>query len=195
MKIDPLAGPLSEKAINLGIKDAPLLAAWIKNLPYGRNTNRADYASALTENKGTCSTKHALYKAIADENHWPGVELYMAMFWMNAETTPRIKQILLNHNMKEIPEAHTYLRIHGVFTDLTGLNNSLAEEQLEDEMEISPTDIGMMKEIMHKGFIAEWIEECELEWTEQEIWKIREECIGALAGESLIPNIVDYMGD
>ena len=40
----------------------------IKNLPYGRNANRYDFTLVLSENKGTCSSKHAFLKDFADKN-------------------------------------------------------------------------------------------------------------------------------
>ena len=35
----------------------------VKNLPYGRNANRYDFSLVLSENKGTCSSKHAFLKS------------------------------------------------------------------------------------------------------------------------------------
>ena len=46
------------------IRDAALLV-W--TLPYGRNTDRADYRRVLCKGRGTCSTKHALIAALAVE--------------------------------------------------------------------------------------------------------------------------------
>ncbi|MGB1018788.1 MAG: hypothetical protein ACPGVH_06945, partial [Chitinophagales bacterium] len=45
------------------------LTEYIRNLPYGRNENRTDLGLVLSEKKGTCSSKHALLKSIADSNN------------------------------------------------------------------------------------------------------------------------------
>jgi hypothetical protein len=44
---------------NLGINNWNELTKYIQNLPYGRNANRKDLSLILTEQKGTCSSKHA----------------------------------------------------------------------------------------------------------------------------------------
>ena len=51
---------LSELAKRNGIKTWNELTKFIKNLPYGRNKNRTDFGLVLSEQKGTCSSKHAL---------------------------------------------------------------------------------------------------------------------------------------
>jgi len=33
--------------------------SYIRNLPYGRTSNRTDLGTVIKENKGTCSSKHA----------------------------------------------------------------------------------------------------------------------------------------
>lgn len=178
--INPKAGPLSAEAFKKDIHSLHALADWIKRVPYGRNTNRSNYHMVFSENRGTCSTKHALVKAIAIENDWNEVELYMGFIRMNALNTPRVAGILSSANIAEIPEAHTYLRINDEFTDLTGINSRITEVDLEDEMEIEPDDIGMLKEVMHRGFITQWIEDENIPLSADEIWRVREECIEAL---------------
>jgi hypothetical protein len=41
----------------------------VKVIPYGRNLNRHDFSLVLSENKGTCSSKHAFLKDFADKNN------------------------------------------------------------------------------------------------------------------------------
>ncbi len=42
------------------------LTHFIRHLPYGRNSNRTDLSLVIKEQKGTCSSKHALLKEIAN---------------------------------------------------------------------------------------------------------------------------------
>jgi hypothetical protein len=65
---------LSELAKRNGIKTWNELTKFIKNLPYGRNKNRTDFGLVLSEQKGTCSSKHALLKSIADLNNVRNIE-------------------------------------------------------------------------------------------------------------------------
>jgi hypothetical protein len=46
---------------------------FIRQIPYGRNPDKYNLASVFTDNFGTCSTKHALLKRLADENNFEKV--------------------------------------------------------------------------------------------------------------------------
>ena len=50
-----------------GLNNFLLLCNYLKNVPYGRTADRSKYLSVLTENKGTCSTKHAFLKQVDTE--------------------------------------------------------------------------------------------------------------------------------
>ena len=60
--------PLTKLAKSKGAYTWNCLLDYIKNLPYGRNSNRTDFSLVFTEHKGTCSSKHALLKQLADTN-------------------------------------------------------------------------------------------------------------------------------
>ncbi len=178
--IDTKAGPLSKALSQNNITSLLSLLDWAKALPYGRNSDRTDYSLILKEGRGTCSTKHALVNAVAIENDWDEVALYMGFFRMNVINTPKLATTLQQHGLSEIPEAHTYLRIGDVYTDLTGLNSRITENDIEEEMEIEPEDIGMLKEVLHKGHLAQWKEEQNIDHSAEKLWEIREECIKVL---------------
>lgn len=67
----------------------------VQNIPFGRNRSRADFSLVLKENRGTCSTKHALIKEIADLNKIEHVELMLGIYKMNDQNTPGIKLKIL----------------------------------------------------------------------------------------------------
>ena len=48
---------------------------FVKQIPYGRNSNREDFSLVISENKGTCSSKHAYLKDFANRNNIPNVQL------------------------------------------------------------------------------------------------------------------------
>ncbi|MEO8071760.1 MAG: hypothetical protein ABI686_00790 [Acidobacteriota bacterium] len=56
-------------------------------MPYGRNSNRADFNLVLKENRGMCATKHALLAALAAEHNQP-VFLTLGIYEMNEGNTP-----------------------------------------------------------------------------------------------------------
>ncbi|HET7819119.1 MAG TPA: hypothetical protein VFL70_07400, partial [Bacteroidia bacterium] len=61
-------GIISKKFLGKNIFTFKKAAAFIQQLPYGRNLNKNNLASLFIDNCGTCSTKHALLKTLADEN-------------------------------------------------------------------------------------------------------------------------------
>lgn len=110
---------LTELAKNHGIESWNKLTEFIKNLPYGRNKNRTDLGLVLSEMKGTCSSKHALLKSIADLNNVQNIDLVIGIYKMNELNTPKIENELTKNSIEYIPEAHCYLKINGKRIDLT----------------------------------------------------------------------------
>ena len=104
---------------------------FVKQIPYGRNTNRADFSLVITENKGTCSSKHAYLKEFADKNDIPNVVLVIGIYKMT-ECNTKIGTILSKHNMDYIPEAHCYLKIEGTVVDVTTSNSNF--EAIKDDI-------------------------------------------------------------
>ncbi|MCA0153322.1 hypothetical protein [Winogradskyella vincentii] len=158
----------------------------VKNLPYGRNSNRSDFNLVITENKGTCSSKHALLKKVADVNGLSNVKLILGIYKMNQKNTPKIGSVLSQNNIDYIPEAHCYLNIDGRRLDYTSANSKfdkIAKDILE-EIEISPEQVVEFKINYHKNFIKGWLEESKSNKTFTQIWDIREKCITHLSGNS-----------
>jgi len=59
-------------------------------LPYGRTANRTDLSLVISEQKGTCSSKHALLKEVADLNGIKGIDLIIGIYKMSEANTPGI---------------------------------------------------------------------------------------------------------
>lgn len=175
--------PLSKDCIAKGLFTYDSVLQYVKQLPYGRSSNRSDYTSVLKEGKGTCSTKHALLKAIAIENQIEDLELYLGIFKMNAENTPKIKSILLQNNLEYIPEAHCYLKVDDDVMDVTFPHDSnpIFMETLVYEETILPEHIGNYKIECHQAYLKSWIATENLPFSFNDIWKIREQCIRALS--------------
>ncbi len=106
-----------------GISDWQELVQVIQSLPYGRNANRHDLGLVLKENKGTCSSKHAFLKAVADENSMD-VNLLIGIYKMDSANTPLIADALDDYELDFIPEAHCYLKIGEKRLDYTSSTSS-----------------------------------------------------------------------
>ena len=174
---------LTQLASDLGLFSWNQLTEFIKNLPYGRNANRSDLSLVISENKGTCSSKHALLKQIADLNKIPDIKLIIGIYRMNEQNTPKIGTALSDHSIDFIPEAHCYLKIYGERIDFTTSASEFKrlEADIIQELEIEPWQVSDFKVEYHKDFIKQWLKDTNASISFEEIWKIREGCIANLS--------------
>jgi hypothetical protein len=170
---------LTKLAKSKGIYTWNELTEFIKNLPYGRNKNRTDFGLVLSEQKGTCSSKHALLKSIAELNNVPNIELIIGIYRMTASNTPKIGTELTENSIEFIPEAHCYLKINGKRTDLTSEQSEFKkiENDIIQEREIEPKQVTDFKVDYHKEFMKRWLKETKSKFEFDHIWRIREKCI------------------
>lgn len=170
------AGFLLKKGIGR-YRDA---ARWVLALPYGRGRGR-DELAVFSELRGTCSTKHALLARLAAE-HDVAVELVLGMYLMSGHNTPGVGDVLHAHGLRAIPEAHCVLRWQDCLVDLTrALPDPPPPLEFLHTRTITPADIAAHKPEIHRRYLAEWIATHEPGRTLDEIWRIREACIAALA--------------
>lgn len=153
----------------------------MRSLPYGRNNNRSELALVYRE-KGTCSSKHALLKKLADLNNIPDVKLILAIYKMNQSNTPGIGRELTDNGIDYIPEAHCYLKIKCKRIDLTSKQSDIDKIELDiiKELEILPYQTGVFKVNYHKDFLKMWITGNNLLLDFDQLWKVRENCIKKL---------------
>ncbi|WP_027392715.1 MULTISPECIES: hypothetical protein [Aquimarina] len=174
---------LSNLIIRKGISSWVQLIQFIKDLPYGRNANRIDSKLVILEQKGTCSSKHALLKRVANLNGRNDIDLIIGIYRMNSINTPNIGNILLENNLNYIPEAHTYLRYKNQTIDATSSISDFykIENDVIVEKNIKPLQVGDFKIHYHQEYIKSWIIEEELNFSFDKIWGIREQCIRNLS--------------
>ncbi|MES2477589.1 MAG: hypothetical protein V4561_00755 [Bacteroidota bacterium] len=178
------SGTISDCFLMHGITRFAQAAEFVKQLPYGRNKNKNNLTSLFTDNCGTCSTKHALLKLLADENKVSGLKLILGLFRMNRINTPKISATLKLHHLEYIPEAHNYLKWENKILDFTN-RNSKAEDfegELIEEIEIQPYQITDFKIAYHKQYLDGWLkEQASINLSTDELWMIREQCIADLS--------------
>src|SRR6478609_6372821 len=118
------SGIVSNECIQRNLHSFSAAATFIKGLPYGRNADKLNLTTVFADNCGTCSTKHALLKLLAEENGFDGLQLTMGLFKMNGSNTPEIAKRLLANGLEYIPEAHCYLKYNDKIMDFTSWNAS-----------------------------------------------------------------------
>jgi beta-phosphoglucomutase-like phosphatase (HAD superfamily) len=162
------------------IFDFKQAVSFLRNIPYGRNTNKQDLTTVFSDACGTCSSKHALLKQLAMENSIDEVKLIIGLFEMNAENTPEVADTLKQNNLDYMPEAHCYLKIDNEIIDVMKVNSKPENfvDDLIEEIEIQPNDITDFKVNYHKMYLEKWLlDNREIEISLNELWAIREECI------------------
>jgi len=154
---------------------------YVLGLPYGRTSDKSEWALVLVEGRGTCSTKHALIAALARELNMD-IQLMLGIYPMKESNTPGVGEILDKSEFDFLPEAHCYLKYKDHVIDLTGVSGTDAEpiNEFFIEEQIVPEQIGTYKEDFHKKYLKQWEEESKFE----EIWSLREACIHALASKN-----------
>jgi hypothetical protein len=173
---------LTKRVAEKNIHDWNALIKHVQHLPYGRNANRSDPGLVISENQGTCSSKHAFLKMVADLNGIKNVKLIMSIYKMNKENTPKTAGILLQYHIDHIPEAHCYLKLNGKQTDLTSSGSSFEKirEDVLQEVEIEPWQVDKFKVDYHRDFLKQWLSGSGLSISFDELWQVREKCIVAL---------------
>lgn len=176
--------PISQAFIKVGANSYHAAATYIKQLPYGRNADKTNLLSVLTDNCGTCSTKHALLYQLAKENEQQDIVLMMGMFKMDAQYAPSIAQLLVKHSLPYLPEAHNYLLYNKQRVDCTHKHSKTSdfEAQLLEEQIIDETQILDYKVDYHKSYLSNWLQQQSYSTlTINDLWQIREECISLLS--------------
>ena len=175
----PETGEVSSRFRALGLDGYRAAAGHVRDLPYGRNSDRSDYRLVLDEGRGTCSTKHALLAALARERG-AGVELRLGVYLMDGTNTPGVAPVLRRHGVRALPEAHCYLAHRDRRVDVTGVEGSAVEEFIHEET-IEPAQIGTYKVERHRAFLLTWALGRGLD--PDHMWRVREECIAALSNQ------------
>jgi hypothetical protein len=173
---------LTQQVHYFGIDTWEDLLLLTKKIPYGRNSNREDLSLVLKENKGTCSSKHAFLKEIANQNNIPNVQLIIGIYKMK-ESNTKIGTILSENAIAYIPEAHCYLKIKDERLDLTTKDADFEKikKDLIEEIIIEPFQVCDFKVNYHKKFLEKWLNENTLNLTFEQLWEIREKCIQSLS--------------
>lgn len=169
--------------INIYDNNYDTICRIIQILPYRRNSDKSNINCVLEDQGGTCSTKHAFLKHIADVKGIPDVKLMLGIFLMNARNTLKIASVLSKYQLAEMPEAHNYLKINGEIKDFTrkGSKPENFVEDLVQEIEIGTDQITDFKVNYHREFIRNYlIQNPQIPYCLEELWNIREECIAAL---------------
>jgi hypothetical protein len=124
-------GVISEKFLSLGIESFFEACYYVQNLLYGYNTDRDDLMILFKENKGTCTTKHAVIATLANELNLP-VAKYVGIYAMTEEIVTGTRKILAKYGLPYVPMVHCFLVYGSYRVDLSEDNNNGKNRSIED---------------------------------------------------------------
>ena len=187
--LDPVrfaaGGGVTAAFVGIAKADLRSAAQYVAGLPYRRNSDPEDPLIVMAEQRGTCSTKHALLRRLAIEQGFP-IALVIGIYEMTGRNTPGIETVLRRHGLNSLLEAHCYLRAGGKRIDVTRAPSKRRVEPIErflHEEEIDPKQITSYKIGLHQKFLKEWMAGNDRlkGWSLEQVWSIREECIASLS--------------
>lgn len=175
--------PMGDIFISQGITTYYDAIRAVHKLPYGRVANPLDYGSIMTEGKGTCSTKHAAIKTLAEEHAIYGLQLELVVYAMDEKNTPGVGEVLKKYDLPYMLEAHTFLAYDEEEYDYTfsGSHTMAWKESVLMQTTIDTDQIGDFKKEYHQSVLLDWISRDRLPYSLLDLWEIRQECIQALS--------------
>ena len=174
-----LNGNISKAFLKIKINNFQQACEYIKNIRYQRISVKSNLLLVLEEKRGTCSSKHALLKKLAEENNINDIELKIGIYKMTAKNTPGLEN-LIPKNISFIPEAHAYLVFYKNKLDFTRINSKpLQNEDILKEISLTADEMISKKDQIHKNFMKKWCQKNNLDFNK--IWLIRESCIKKLS--------------
>jgi hypothetical protein len=177
--------PVSVEFKLLGIESFSHAVNWVHALPYGRNSDRSDYMLLYNEKRGTCSTKHAALAALCIENNIHAI-LRVAICPLHRQRHPGLAPLLDRLGVHSFPEAHCYLHYQGIDLDVTTPDGSLfLEEEVAQEWDIEPDQIGDHKVALHHDYLSRWLQNQRTSYELDEVLQMRERWISSKSNISL----------
>jgi len=124
-------GELSIKFLNLGIKTFRGACDYVHKIDYGYNTNYEDKMIFFKENRGTCTTKHAVIAGLAQELEIP-LYKHVCVYKFTEEITTGANDILKKFKIPYVPMTHCFLVYEKYRFDLTEGNHNGKKKPIDD---------------------------------------------------------------
>jgi hypothetical protein len=117
------AGPMAAAFLAHGVQSFHAACAYVQGLPYGYNSDRDDPMILFKEQKGTCTTKHAVIAALAVELDLP-VAKHIGIYAMTEALVTGTQALLETFQLPYVPMVHCFLACNGNRVDLTAGNRN-----------------------------------------------------------------------
>jgi hypothetical protein len=115
--------PVSDRFLALGTTTFHAACRYAHEMPYGYNSDREDLFILFTEQKGSCTTKHAVIATLAQELGLP-VHKYIGVYAMTETIVTGTDRILNRFGLPYLPMVHCFLADERCRVDLTEGNRN-----------------------------------------------------------------------
>jgi hypothetical protein len=152
-------GETSRKFLELGIRTFKKACDYVHNIEYGYNTNYDDKFIFFKENKGSCTSKHAVIAGLARELNIP-LYKHVGVYKFNEEISTGTNEILKKYNIPYVPMIHCFLVYHNYRFDLTEGNCNGKNTTIEDfihEEKVDPYISTKDEYLLFKKILKEYI--------------------------------------
>lgn len=178
------SGDITDKFLELGITTFKNACYFVHNAEYGYNSNYDDKFIFFKENKGTCTTKHAVISGLAEELKIPLFKK-VGIYKFTEEISNGANKILNKYNLPYVPMVHCFLVYMDYRFDLTEGNNNGKKSSLEEFIHTEKVDPFISRKdeyLLFKKVVKEKVLTSEemADINEHTILKAREECISLL---------------
>ena len=126
-----LQGEISKKFLKIGITSFKEACIYVHEMEYGYNSTYEDDLILFKENKGTCTTKHAIIAGLAEELDIP-LQKNVGVYRFTEEITTGAQKILNKYKIPYVPMVHCFLVYNGFRFDLTEGNNNGKKISIEE---------------------------------------------------------------
>ena len=153
------AGTISSQFLSLGINSFIDACRYVHELPYGYNSDRDDLMILFKENKGTCTTKHAVISTLANELSLP-VEKHVGVYAMTEDIVTGSYEIQKKYNLPYVPMIHCFL-VYGQYkVDLSEGNNNGKNRSIEEFLytrRVEPNISAKAEYLLYRNALKEFI--------------------------------------
>jgi len=122
---------VSDIFLSINIKSIKSAAYYLKRLNYGYNSEIDNPLILFKENRGNCTTKHAVFALLAGEYGLP-VYKTVGIYKLTEKIVTGINHILTKYNIPYLPFTHCFLTYKKLKIDLTEGNCSGKKRRIED---------------------------------------------------------------
>src|SRR5262245_24801767 len=129
---------------------------WVKDLPYGCNSNFENVLALFADNCGTCFSKHGVIALLARELTLD-VHKYVGIYRLTDDIVTGVSALFEPYGVSFVPQMHCFLEYRGAYVDLTDGNangKNCAIELYDDVFRVEPEPV---REELQRRFAAQLV--------------------------------------